>query len=291
MAASEESLPIFRADVNIDVTGLSYEPPRLHARLHPAELSWRLVKAALGPLLVNLMLLPESEDPELIRHTRMAWRRFRRALQLCRTVCNLNEPPDLSSFQFLMHQLGLLRDIDVARLDVLDRIKTRFSLKYQAQGTGFNELLKSLEMAAHFQRLSIRAWLLDASMQDTVWALTLWAIALYSDAKTKPEISNRPICLDTWARVQISILQKKLKRSQAYRRTPQTRHRTRIWAKRLHYAIEDLQDLLHSPPHQWLKKAKYVQRKEGEYRDLQVTVELAERYGPWSLAHKLRSFL
>lgn len=291
LAAHEENLPIFRASADVDAAGLSYEPPRLHASLSPTELSWRLVRAALVPLLVNLMLLSDSDHPELVRHIRMAWRRFRRALRLSISVCELDDLPDLSSFHFLMRQLGQLRDTEVARLDVLDRIKTQFILKYVGQEPSISELEKSLEMTAQLQRQAIRKWLLDSAMQDTVWALILWAMALFSAAKSKSPISDHTACLSDWATLQIRAVHKKFERSQDSRRNAQTRHRTRIWAKRLRFAIEDLEGLLHPPPDQWLKKAIQVQRREGECRDLQVLVELAERYGSWSLAHKLRKFV
>ncbi len=291
MAAREENLPIFFADVDVGAAGLSYEPPRLHSRLSTAELSWRLVKAALVPLLVNLMLFSDSDDPELVRRIRMAWRRFLRALKLSRTVCELDDLPDLSSLHFLMHQLGQLRDTDVARLEVFDRIKTRFTLNYIDQRLCFSKLVKSLEIAAQLQRQSIRKSLLDTSLQDTVLALTFWAIALFSVAKTRPRISDHHVYLSDWAKLQIDVLHKKFQRSQLLRRNDQTRHRTRIWAKRLCYAIEDLEGLLHPPPHQWLKKAIQMQRKGGEYRDLLVSVELAERYGSRSLAHKFRKLV
>jgi CHAD domain-containing protein len=291
LAAHEENMPIFCAGADVDAAGLSYVPPRLHASLSPTELSWRLVRAALVPLLVNLMLLPDSDHPELVRHIRMAWRRFLRALRLSITVCNLDHLPDLSSLHFLMHQLGQLRDTEVARLEVLDQIKTRFILKYVGQESSISELEKSLEMTAQLQRQAIREWLLDTSMQDTVWALTLWAITLFTVAKTKSPISDHPAGLSDWATLRIRAIHKKFERSQDSRRHAQTRHRTRIWAKRLRFAIEDLEGLLHPPPDQWLKKAIQVQRREGEFRDLQVLVELAERYGSWSLALKLRKFV
>ncbi len=291
LAAHEENMPIFCAGADVDEAGLSYLPPRLHASLSPTELSWRLVRAALVPLLVNLMLLSDSDHPELVRHIRMAWRRFLRALRLSITVCNLDHLPDLSSLHFLMHQLGQLRDTEVSRLEVLDQIKTRFILKYVGQESSISELEKSLEMTAQLQRQAIREWLLDTSMQDTVWALTLWAITLFTVAKTKSPISDQPAGLSDWATLQIRAIHKKFERSQDSRRNAQTRHRTRIWAKRLRFAIEDLEGLLHPPSDQWLKKAIQVQRREGEFRDLQVLVELAERYGSWSLALKLRKFV
>lgn len=269
-------------------SGLAYVSPPMDDLSVAGNLPWQLVAAALWQTYANLLLMLDSDDPEFVHQARVGWRRLRGTFRLLKTISGLPRLPDMTPLQPLLEALRELRDIDVARLQVLPRMVHRFSRDTSDDNNGVHELITALEADAQARRMLLRALLQEASIGEALWQLVLWAQRLHESTMASSALTHDPAALHEWAQHEVGRIHRKFEQAKSRSKDLETRHRTRIWAKRLRYAIEDLQDLLDDAAKKWRKQAAQAQSSLGDERDVLMAAELAEQHGALDLAGEIR---
>jgi len=287
MVSLEDGRPLSGDFLDALPEGVLYVSPSLSDGIDPDEMPWRLVQAALWQTYANLLLIGDSDAPEFVHQARVGWRRLRGTLRLLKTITGLPRLPDMKPLQPLMDQLRELRDIDVARLEVLPHLADLLSMD-AGDDLGLHELVKALDADAQARRMALRVLLQESSIGEAFWQLALWVLRLRDSHKASSALTHDPAALHDWARHEVGRIHRKFEQAQARSKDVETRHRARIWAKRLRYAIEDLEGLLDSAAKKWRKQATRAQTSLGDERDVLMAAELAEQHGAVGLASRIR---
>lgn len=282
----DDSLP-FKNLTATSPKGVQYSSPRLDSQFRIDEMPWRLVRAALWQMYANLFLLCESDEPELVHQARVGWRRLRGTSRLLRSVCHLPTPPQVGPLRSLIAQLREIRDNDVVRHQVLPRVAELIPDRIAPNGRHWRQLCAAIEADAAAHRDVLRTLLEDAAIGESLWTHVLWLLQLRDFAYQAPSRARDKESLQDWARHRIRRIYRKFERAQSRCRDEESRHRARIWAKRLRYATEDFSALLPDAAKKWHKMAIEVQSRLGDQRDLQTAVALAEKYGATQIASEI----
>ena len=223
----------------------------------------RLLGENLQQFFECLQAIPNSDDPELIHQARMAWRRYRVLWRLFQPVDTLGSPwGDLSP---LLKPLGLVRDLDVARLETLPQ-----RLKAAPLSPAYlwaQQALQRLSDSARLQLIDQIATLQPLKLHH----LTHWLAAL----------QIQPQHLKSWARARarkwVEALELSYEEAQIQTFSAKRWHLVRLRAKRLRYGIEALGPLL---PRKWAKlwhhRARQLQIRLGLERDALRLTELLQ---------------
>lgn len=275
---------------NLDgpLTGAAYVSPGLDSGSSLAEMPGCLVRAALWQMYANLLLLTESDEAEPVHQARIGWRRLRSGCRLLRAMRDLPNPPPVEPLRALIDQLRELRDLDVARYDILPRVAGLMPAGITASEQEGRQLFTALEAEARAHRTVLRRLLAHPAIGEALWEQVRWLLQLQHDGRQSPARARDGETLAQWARQHVDRTHRKFKHAQARCRDVETRHRARIWAKRLRYACEDFGNLLPDAAKKWRKEASRLQSSFGEQRDLQTAAELAERHGASRIASRIR---
>lgn len=265
-------------------SGMAYVAPSLDAQTRFEDMPWKLAHAALWQVQANLLLMVDADDPECVHQARIGWRRLRGTSRLLASLPGLPQMPQTPAFMAVIDQLRELRDLDVARLEVLPRAATRLLAEAGMPGSAWQALTATLDAAAAQCRASLRALLKDAQVGEALWQQVLWLEQLREQPPASLSRRHGKAALARWAGERVGEIHHRFKRARARCKDEETQHRTRIWAKRLRYATEDLKGLLGHKALKWLQTARQVQSSLGAQRDLLMTAALAERHGFGELA-------
>ena len=256
-------------------SAVTYQPPRVDAQTLFTEMPWRLLHAALWQVHANLLLLLDSNDPECVHQARIGWRRLRGTTRLLHGIHGHPEMPNPPAFKAVIDRLRGLRDLDVARLEVLPHAAAQ---AVEVPANEWDGLIQQLDQAAAAQGVALQALLQSPAVGQAMWQQVLWLAQLRDDPP--PSLSQRDEeTLGEWACARITDIHHRFARAQKRCQDEETQHRARIWAKRLRYATEDLQHLLGNKAVKWLEQARRVQSSFGAQRDLQMAAGLAREHG------------
>lgn len=227
----------------------------------------------------NLALLAQTDDPEVLHQARVGWRRFKSAVRLFKPALAADGLPDWQALEPLLALIGELRDIDVARTEILPSLADAYRADNAQRAEKWQSMLHALSDAARLQRKSIAHALEVPAVGATLLAITQWLEDLPRQQEPAPqEADEHRHFLRRWARQHVRRLHRNMLRALADSAHPESLHRARILAKRLRYAIEALRPLLpgrHTK--RWLPKATRLQTGIGATRDLQQAGVLAAR--------------
>lgn len=267
-------------------SGMVYVAPQLDARSRFEDMPWQLAHAALWQVHANLLLMVDSDDPEFVHQARVGWRRLRGTLRLFKSLRGLPDMPQADAMRTVIARLRALRDVDVARLEVLPRAAMKLAPQ---PGGECRALIALLDADAAQGRSALRRLLQDAQVGEALWQQVLWLMQLREARPVAASHADDQEMLTRWARDCVGDIHQRFARALAKGKDEATRHRARIWAKRLRYAAEDLQGLLGSKARKWLQQARRVQSGLGRQRDLEMAAALATQHGYGQLApHILR---
>ena len=269
-------------------SGIVYAPPQLDAQSRFEDMPWQLAHAALWQLHANLLLMLDTDEPECVHQARIGWRRLRGTSRLLASLPGLPGLPEAPAWRAVIDQLRELRDVDVARIDVLPRAATRHGAGAPMPDE-WRAFAAALNQEAAERRAALRHLLQDAQVGEALWQQVLWLVQLREHPPASLSGHRKSAHLARWASERISDIHHRFERARSKCKDEETLHRTRIWAKRLRYAAEDLKGLLGSKALQWLKIARKVQSSLGSMRDLQMAAALAERHGFGHLAPHILS--
>lgn len=259
------------------------KPPVLLPGMSFSEAVPRVLGEMWGQFLANLQALRFSEDPELVHQARVGWRRFKSALRLFRSVVGTANMPSLQVLEPLQMFLGELRDLDVARTEVLPRYTEVFAMedaqRLQLWQTGVDELTQ----AARLRRKAVRYALEDLAVGKGFVAVTQWLEELperlqKAGLEGESQGGEPSKALRRWVRKRIARLHERLEQAQKAPPTPENQHRVRIAAKRLRYAIEVTRPLLPRRASRTLhQQAVSLQSGLGAQRDVAQAVLLCAK--------------
>ena len=232
----------------------------------------RVMREMFSQFTGNLALLPTSDDAELVHQARIGWRRFTSAARLFQSVPGMGRRPEGEALKPLCKALGLLRDLDVARMEVLPQYAQAFVSGNSERACAWAAMDKTLGDAAGTQRERVLRALLQTRVGDALLEITHWLEAEDVPASASV-ISEKPaFALKQWARRSVKRLHTRLDKARKTAReanSPKHWHRVRLLAKRLRYAIEAFQKVLPKKRvHQWHHEALRLQAKIGSNRDV-----------------------
>jgi len=221
----------------------------------------RLLGESLDQFFKCLQAIPSSDAPELIRQARRAWRRYRVLWRLFQPIDTLGPPwADLSP---LLKLLGLVRDLDVARLETLPQ-----RLKAAPLSPAYLWAQQALQEHSDSARLQLIDQI--ATLQPPkLHHLTHWLAAL----QIKPQQTK------SWAsasaRKWVDALTRSYEVAQIQPFSAQKWHLVRLKAKRLRYGIEAFGTLLpRKKAKLWHHSAHQLQNCLGRERDALRLTEL-----------------
>jgi inorganic triphosphatase YgiF len=254
---------------------LRAQPPALAPDASVDMAAVQVLREMLGQFTANLVALEHSDDPEVVHQARVAWRRLRSGLKLFKQAPWVTAMPDCQALHPLLHELGLLRDLDVANLETLPMLANAYAGGNPTRQTHWRAMQDALAHAMDAQRQAVRQALADPGVGTCLLALTQWLEDGLPMAEQNVPEKGRKTRLRKWSQRRIARLRERLKDALRDAANPESAHRARILAKRLRYGIEVLQPLLPKRrSRHWYQQALRVQSSIGAARDLQQALSI-----------------
>lgn len=181
-------------------------------------------------VLANTQSWLEHDDPEYIHQARVALRRMRSALRLWRTRSRF--PKRLAQdLQWISGELGAVRDADVLALETLPALLASAGLAEAAASMLLSQAQSRREAAQRSLRITL------ASDRHARLALGLLA---WAAVKPRKRPAGKRASLSKLAKRDLARAHAKVLAAAQFfaAQTPARRHRVRILAKRLRYALD-----------------------------------------------------
>lgn len=268
-------------------TPLRAQPPWLSSKLSLPEAARSVLREMFNQFTTNLNALRKSDDPEVVHQARVGWRRFRSAWRLFKPAFTGSVVPSWQALHALLHFLGELRDLDVARTDTLPPLADTYTAGDDQRTAAWSSMNQTLIHAAQLQRKAVRYALQESAVGVSLLAITRWlagetALSTQDEAALKQDETLRQ-----WARHRATRLHKQFKLTLKEANTTNTthatnnakiQHRARIFAKQMRYGIEAMDSLLPKKrSRRWLEQAIKLQARIGASRDIAQAGTLADR--------------
>lgn len=254
------------------------QPPALADKLPRHEAARRVLQEMFGQFTANLNAVGRSDDPELVHQARIAWRRFRTARRLFRSVLATAPMPPWRSLQPMLAFLGELRDLDVARTETLPPLRDAYVAGSPRRERAWDAMAQSLLRATGEQRRAVSLALQDPAVGTCLLEATRWLETSIGPAQSGAAPLEPGASLRRWARRRTTRLYAQLKLARRDTSSAELEHRLRIVAKRMRYAVETLHDLLpRRMARDWYRAALREQKRIGATRDLDQALVLLGR--------------
>jgi inorganic triphosphatase YgiF len=247
------------------------EPPRLTRHMTTAQAFAAIGGGCLRQLTANAQILRALRRPEALHQTRVAIRRLRTSFKLFEAAARDADFDRLNGeLKWLAGELDAARDLDVIIADTFRPAADRFhgqeglaelgKRMHAARGKAYDRALKALDSPRFLTlTLDLAAWLDSGAWRDP-------------DAPLYEAGAGAPI--DRFAQAGLERLRRQIKRrgQELERLSPELRHKLRIRAKRLRYAVEFFGDLYEDAAGRrtFGKTLKGLQDALGALNDLQV---------------------
>ena len=248
------------------------EPVELSAPMASMEAFQVIARACLAQVTANAEVLRRIRRPEALHQLRIGLRRLRTATSIFKSMLEHDGEPIELELKWLAGELDPARDIEVFAM-------TTFRLAAKGQEkTGLPELGRHLQKAkrqAYDRALAALASRRYATLalHTAAWIETgAWTRAhdpALAHLRSVPVAEHRILALDH-LRHAVSKRGRKLERLD-----PTARHKLRIRAKRLRYAVEFFSSLSPHPKREarYLASLKVMQDQLGELNDIAVARE------------------
>lgn len=253
-------------------------PPVLWRGMSLHDTAREVLREMFGHFTGNLVALRQSDDAEVVHQARVAWRRFRSARRLFKPVLAGADMPSFQPLDPLLGLLGEIRDLDVARLESLPALRSAYVAQSDAHAQAWDGLLQQLERQAQERRGAARQALLDTGVGLCLLQTTRWLDTCEPATDAQTLADDAGPSLRQWATRRATRLHNRLKLANKHAMDPESRHGTRMLAKRTRYSIEALRDVLpRHITHKWYRQAVDTQKTIGSDRDLQQAIVLLGR--------------
>ena len=226
----------------------------------------------------NLQLLQTSDEAEVVHQARIGWRRFSSTAKLFQSGPGVVKRPDNTPLLPLRDALGVLRDLDVARMEVLPQYAQAYVSGDSARARAWQKMELALGKATSAQREATINALMQPQVGSTLLEIARWLEFVEGLKHVSERNADTQVTLRTWARGKIKRLRGKLKKARdaaLEAKSPEQWHHVRLFAKRLRYSIEAVQSVLPKKrAQQWREQALRLQAKIGNSRDIARAAEL-----------------
>lgn len=254
----------------------------IEAGMSAAAALRRVLANGLDVLLANASGLAESDEPEFVHQARVALRRMRSAVRLLGRDADL--PAMLvEEMHWVAGALGPARDADVLLADTLPPLLAPLPAALQADAAGLQAAARARQAAA---RKAARA-----AVRGTRFAV--FALRLMQWCATPPR--GRAPTLSKLASRRLAQAQRRLMEAGAFfcALAPAERHRVRILAKRLRYALDLFACALPArATAEYVEALSALQDRLGALNDAAVAVEtLPELTSASALLEAIRAAL
>lgn len=257
------------------------QPPTLTPGLALADAGRRVLREMFNQFTANLMALSTSEDPEVVHQARIGWRRLRSAARLFKAAFGADPPPPCQALGPLLEALGELRDLDVASTQTLPALAGAYASGDAARERAWQGFVATVARAAGMQRQAARTALEQPAVGATLIAGTQWLEGVPVPGATAGTLRQPPeeVHLRRWARQRLRRMRRKLRAASKCADDVESRHRIRILAKRMRYAVEVLGALLpERRARRWHEQATHMQASIGAARDVVQAGAIASRF-------------
>lgn len=235
-----------------------------HGAMTPDVLARTALQSAFHQFTSHLIAMCGGDDPELVHQARVAWRRFRSARRLFKSILIPQFPDIQTGLQPLLDQLGALRDLDVARTETLPAMVDLYVAGNPERAGRWQRMMGQLSARAAHSRAAIQRTLEQAATGEALLHVTHWLESLAPENPT----SENPALDRAWAKRRLRSLRRALREVQECADDEAHLHRARILAKRLRYGVEMLRPLLPALRAQrWHRLAVRIQTTIGDQRD------------------------
>ena len=200
--------------------------------LVPREAAHRIVASCLAHLQANEAGVIASDDPEFVHQMRVANRRLRSALRVFRGVIGKDLHDSLTpGLRWHGRMLGEVRDWDVFHHETLPPLATAYGDEAVAR-----HLTGAAKQHCDHARAAMREALASSRYASVILAISRWV----SVADTAPPVADSPVTLMDFA--SHTVCRRHARLLNAARRLVKLseleRHRLRLGAKHLRYAVE-----------------------------------------------------
>ena len=263
-------------------TPVGAQPPTLSPRLALPEAARLVLREMFSQFTSNLMALYTSDDPEVVHQARVGWRRFRSAARLFKAAFATDPPPPWQALRPLLEALGELRDLDVACTETLPALAGAYGGGDAAREQAWQEWVATVARAAGVQRQAVRTALEQPIVGAALIAGTQWLEGVPVPGEPAGTLAQPPeeVPLRRWARHRLRRMRRRLQAAAKRADDAESRHRVRILAKRMRYAVEALGTLLpERRARRWHEQAAHMQASIGAARDVVQAGAIASRLG------------
>jgi inorganic triphosphatase YgiF len=246
-------------------------PPRLRASASLHDATRSVLREMFGQFTANLAAMRDTDDPEIVHQSRVAWRRFKSARRLFKPVLAAMATPDWKALGPLLAFLGELRDLDVAHTETLPPLRDAYVAQDTERASTWNAMLSSLAQARGMQRTAVRYALEKPTVGRCLLQTTQWLEL----PPLAPDRTGDQPALRRWADRRTRRLHERLKLASKQASDAQSLHKVRLLAKRTRYSIDALRGVL--PQHtvrKWYRQAMDMQKGIGAERDLDQAISL-----------------
>ena len=256
----------------LSVAGLSPEvapdlgPTEIDATLSCREVAFAILRSHFGEMLAHEPGVRLGEDPEELHDMRVATRRLRAALKLYSDALPKRAERYERDLRWVARALGEVRDLDVHL--------QRLSEESSTNGEVLEEVVALLrERRVEAKRHMLEA--LDSNRYERLLASFSGTLRRgRSPTPTAPILEVAPELLkDRYKKV------RKVANKLSEDSPPEHFHDLRKKGKRLHYALEPLQEIYGKPAKKMVKLLKNMQDDLGDHQDLIVACGLMEELG------------
>jgi inorganic triphosphatase YgiF len=226
----------------------------------------------------NLQLLQTSDEAEVVHQARIGWRRFSSATKLFRSGPGVVKRPDNAPLLPLRNALSALRDLDVARMEVLPQFAQAYVSGDSARARAWQKMELALGKATSAQREATIKALMQPEVGSTLLEIANWLEFDEGLHHVSERTADTEVTLRTWAKNKVKRLHGKLMKARDTAReanSPEQWHHVRLIAKRVRYSIEAVQSVLPKKrAQQWREQSLRLQSKIGSSRDVVRASEL-----------------
>lgn len=250
--------------------------PRLNDGTTLREAASSILLEAFRQFAGNLWHLRGNDDLELAHQARIGWRRLRTALRLFKDVQKATASPAKDALRPLLTCLGHLRDVEVARFEVLPSIAEQWLGRSSRRRSLYSDAIERLDQARARARAQLRR-----AMAQPACGLAMLEWALWIDGLAACAASPGEKTVDgDWAGRRLRRLRHRVDAAVRSARTEEDWHEVRLLAKRLRYTCEFLTSLLPSRKARAMRRhAIDLQRQIGVDRDRLMAMQMLVQLG------------
>ena len=269
------------------------DPASGGAKPSPDSLAQSVLHTALRQFTAHLIAARHDDEPELVHQARVAWRRFRSARRLFKSLLNQPFPDVQAALQPLLHHLGAVRDLDVARTESLPRVAPAYIDDDPGRARGWHRMLNKLGRCSARARAGLHDALDDVATGQALIGITQWLEALATRDLPQGNTRKAQGPARAWALRTMRRQRRALRDAMQGTDNAQRLHQVRILAKRLRYGVDTLRPLLPARrARRWHQLAARLQADLGAQRDaLQAALLVQQLPGHAQIAEFLRGHL